>query len=433
MNNFDKNNSYPTGSTCKASQEKDIVFIIRAFRHRNYRLFFLGQFISLCGTWMQTVALPWLAYKISGSAFVLGLVAFSSQIPILIFTPLGGAIADRMPKRKILFATQISAMFFSILLAVFAFSGHIELWHIVSLTFLLGAVHSFDMPTRHSFVIEMVGKDDLLNAIALNSSMFNAARVIGPSIAGIVVAKYGEAWCFLLNGLSFGAMILALIHMKLNNEAKNETSESALSSIVGGFKYSWNTLPIRNALILVAIVSLFGMPYAVLLPVHVDKILKAGAGSLGIMVSCAGVGAFIGALVLAAKRQLDGIERWILLSTAGFGLSLIAFSFSRNLYLSAAILLPTGFFMVGQMAASNTLLQSLSSDEFRGRVMSAYSMMFLGMTPFGSLLTGTLAQKFGTSATVALCGLICAIIPALFFFSSFSCERVYLACNKTNE
>ncbi len=387
--------------------------LIRAFQHKNYRLFFCGQLISLCGTWMQTLALPWFIYKMTGSAFLLGVVSFSSQIPIILFTPLGGAAADMVSKRKILLATQSLAMLFSMLLALLVLCGNIQIWQVIALTFLLGIVHSFDMPTRHSFIVEMVGKEDLPNAIALNSSMFNAARVIGPSAGGIIVASYGAGFCFLLNSVSFAAMIIALILMKLPPAEIKRRSESAVSSILSGFKYSWETIRIRNILLLVAIVSLFGMPYTVLMPIFVDNILNSGAQTLGILMGSAGAGAFSGAICLAMRKELKGIERWIALSSAGFGASLLLFSFSRSTALSAILLFPVGFCVVGQMASSNTLLQSISADNFRGRVMSAYSMMFLGMAPFGSLLAGFSAQHLGAPKTVAICGGVC-ILAAVF-------------------
>ena len=388
--------------------------IARAFGHRNYRLFYAGQLISLCGTWMQVVAQSWLIYRLTGSALLLGLVSFSSQIPMLIMSPLGGATADRFEKRKILLATQTTSMVLSLLLAGLTLAGHIKVWEIVVIAAIMGAIHAFDMPARHAFVVEMVGKKDLVNAIALNSSMFNAARVLGPSIGGVIVASFGEGWCFLLNGLSFCTMIAALLMMHFAPQKSQRHHETALSSILSGFVFSWNTLPIRSLLILLAVVSLLGMPYTVLMPIFAREILGGGPQTLGILMGSVGVGAFTGALVLAARKEVHGLGQWIMLSAAGFGISLLFFSFSTNIWLSAALLFPAGFFFIGQMASSNTLIQTIVPDRLRGRAMSVYSMMFVGIAPFGSLMAGACAEHLGAPATVAICGLACILASVLF-------------------
>jgi MFS family permease len=388
--------------------------LVRALRHRNYRLFFGGQLISLTGTWMQMVAQSWLVYRLTGSAVLLGFVGFSGQIPVFLLAPLGGSVADRLNRRRILVATQTTAMLLAFLLAALTLTGRVEVWHVFGLAALLGITNAFDIPTRQAFVVDMVGKEDLINAIALNSSMINGARIVGPAVAGVLLDALGEGWCFFANGVSFLAVIAGLLLMSMTAQTRVPLPGSALASIIEGFRYVKHTRPIRALLLMLGLVSLMGMPYAVLMPIFADQILHGGARGLGLLMGATGLGALAGSVTLAAKSGIHGLGRWVALAAAGFGISLVLFSLSRSFWLSAALLLPVGFCMIIEMASSNTLIQSLVSDALRGRVMAVYSMMFMGMAPFGSLLAGTLAHSLGAPSTVALGGIAC-IVGALVF------------------
>ena len=388
--------------------------VLRALRHRNYRLFFGGQLISLTGTWMQTVAQSWLVYRLTGSAVLLGFVGFSSQIPVFLLAPVGGSAADRYNRRRILVVTQTAAMLLAFILAALTLSGRVQVWHVFVLAAFLGVVNAFDLPTRQAFVVDMVGREDLINAIALNSTMFNGARMIGPAVAGLLIDTIGEGWCFLANGVSYLAVIAGLLMMSMTVRTRVPLPGSALASIIEGFRYVKRTGPIRALLLLLGLVSLVGMPYTVLMPLFADQILHGGPRGLGILMSAIGVGALVGALTLASKRGIHGLGHWVAFSATGFGVSLILFSLSHSFWLSAALLLPVGFSVMVEMASSNTLIQSLVPDSLRGRVMAVYSMMFMGMAPFGSLLAGTLAQHLGAPVTVALGGIVCIVGAAVF-------------------
>ena len=363
---------------------------------------------------MQAVAQSWLVYRLTGSAALLGLVGFSSQIPVFLLAPLGGSVADRYNRHRILLGTQTAAMLLAFVLAGLTLTGRVQVWHIFTLASLLGMVNSVDIPTRQAFAVDMVGREDLINAIALNSSMINGARIVGPAVAGILVASVGEGWCFLINAISFTAVIAGLLLMTVTVQIRVSPPGSALASILEGFRYVRHTGPVRALLLLLGLVSLMGMPYAVLMPVFADQILHGGPRGLGLLMGASGIGALIGAVVLAAKEGIRGLGSWIALGAAGFGMSLILFSLSRWFWVSAAMLMPAGFSMMIEMAASNTLIQSLTPDALRGRVMAVYSMMFMGMAPFGSLLAGALAHRIGAPATVMAGGVACIAGAALF-------------------
>jgi MFS family permease len=387
---------------------------LRALAHRNYRLFFGGQLISLTGTWMQSVAQSWLVYRLTGSAALLGLVGFSSQIPVLLLASVGGAVADRHRRHRILVVTQTCAMLLASTLAILTLTHQIRVWQICTIAALLGIVNAFDIPTRQAFVVEMVGREDLVNAIALNSSMFNSARILGPALGGVLVATVGEGWCFLGNAVSYVAVIAGLLMMRLVVHPRVAQPGSALASIAEGFRFVWRASPIRSLLLLLGLVSLMGMPYMVLMPIFADKILHGGPRGLGLLMGASGVGALTGALTLAARRGVRGLGRLVPFAAAGFGVSLIGFSFSHTFWLSAALLMPAGFCMVTGMASSNTLVQSMVPDKLRGRVMAVYSMMFMGMAPFGALIAGQLAQRLGAPTTVKLGGIVCILGATLF-------------------
>ena len=388
--------------------------MLRALRHRNFRLFFTGQLLSLPGTWIQMVAQSWLIYRLTDSAALLGLAGFASQFPVFLIAPLGGAVADRFSRHRLLVATQVASALLALSLAALTLSGQVEVWHVFTLAALLGVVNGFDLPARQAFTVQLVGREDLPNAIALNSSAFNAARLVGPAIAGVLVAAAGEGWCFLLNGVSYATVLGALLAMRLTPTERPIHTGSMLAHIVDGVRYVRGHLPIRSLLLLLGMVSLAGMPYAVLMPVFADRILGGGPQGLGILMSCAGGGALVGALLLAARRSPRGLGGWVPWAAFGFGLGLVGFSLSRSFWLSGALLVPTGFAMMVQMASSNTLLQMMVPDALRGRVMSLYSMMFMGMAPIGSLLAGSLAEVIGAPATVASGGALCMLAAVWF-------------------
>jgi MFS family permease len=378
----------------------------RALRHRNFQLFFSGQLISLIGTWMQSVAQSWLVYRMTGSALLLGSVGFASQVPVFLFSPLGGIAADRFNRRYVVITTQVASMLLAFVLAALTLLGKIQVWHVFVLASLLGVVNAFDIPGRQSFLVDMVGKDDLMNAIALNSSMFNGARVIGPAVAGILVARIGEGWCFFANAVSYIAVIVGLLLMRVQS-TRRAAMASPFEHMMEGFRFVNETAPIRTLLMLLGLVSLVGMPYAVLMPIFADQILHGGARGLGILMGAAGVGALLGALTLAFRQGVKGLGRWVAWCCAGFGASLMVFALSHKFWISVGLLLPVGYFVMLQMSSSNTLIQVMVPDALRGRVMAVYSMMFMGMAPIGALFGGALAEHLGAPVTVAIGGVAC--------------------------
>lgn len=362
---------------------------------------------------MDQVAEAWLVYRLTGSALLLGTVAFASQIPVFLLAPIGGALADRLDRRKILICTQSSMMLLTFMLAWLTLSHRVHIWQVVMLAALTGVVNAIDLPARQAFVVDMVSRADLVNAIALNSSMFNGARIVGPALAGIVVAAIGEGWCFFANGVSFIAVIAGLGLMKIDRP-RLAIEGSPLENIIEGFKFVAQSGPVRALMVLLGLVSFTAMPYAVLMPLFADKILHGGAQALGLLMGCSGVGALAGALTLAMRKTLKGLSVWVAASCAGFGVALLLFSFSRLLWLSAALLVPAGFCMMIQMASSNTLIQSMVPDRLRGRVMSVYAMTFMGMAPLGALLAGSLAHKLGAPMTVGIGGVVAIVGAGLF-------------------
>ncbi len=402
-----------SSSTVPARGKIQLSATLRALRHRNFQLFFSGQLISLIGTWMQSVAQAWLVYRLTGSSLLLGSVGFASQFPVFVVAPLGGIVADRWNKQKVVIGTQTASLILAFILSALTLFNVVQVWHIFVLAALLGVVNAFDIPGRQAFLVDMVGKEDLMNAIALNSSMFNGARIIGPAIAGVLVAKIGEGWCFFANGVSYIAVIIGLFMMRVPPPVVRAFA-SPFQHFIEGIRFVRHTAPIRAILLLLGLVSLVAMPYTVLMPIFADKILHGGARGLGILMGATGVGALIGALTLAARTGVHGLGRWVAFSCAGFGISLIAFSFSHNFWLSAFLLIPVGFCMMLQMSSSNTLIQAMVPDELRGRVMAVYSMMFMGMAPFGAFFAGALADRMGSPVTVAM-GAVAAVGGAALF------------------
>ena len=395
---------------------KNLKHTFRALGHRNYRLYFTGQSVSLVGTWMQQMAIGWLTYRITNSAFMLGLIGFMGQIPTLLFTPFAGVFADRYNRHRILIITQTLEMIQALILAALIMSGRIELWHIVALTVFLGIVIAFDAPARHAFIVEMVtNKEDLSNAIALNSLSFNAARLVGPALAGILVALVGEGMCFFINGVSYIAVLFALFGMQIVPRVMQKDRRPMISSIKEGFSYTLGHPAIRSIMLITSLISFVGMSYVVLMPVFAKDVLGGSASTLGLLMGATGLGALLGALYLASRRNVQGLQRVAQFNANLFGFSLIAFSFSRVLWLSMVILAVTGFGMMAQMASNNTLLQTIVHDDKRGRVMSIFMAAFMGVVPFGCLLAGSLASLLGAPHTLTIFGVLCILGSFILF------------------
>jgi MFS family permease len=364
---------------------------------------------------MQQIAMSWLVYRMTNSAFLLGLIGFTGQVPVFFLTSFAGVLADRVNRRNVLFVTQALSAFQASLLAFLTFSGYVRVWHLGVLSLFLGSINAFDFPTRNSFVVKMVEhKKDLGNAIALNSFMFNGARLVGPSVAGLVVALVGEGYCFLINAISFLAIIGTLLAMKIPQQKTEVRSASVFHGLKEGYQYASGFPPIRYVLLLMVIVNVMGMPYMILMPVFARDILHGGPQTLGFLMGAAGVGALMGALYLASRRSVLGLMKLIMIATSAFGLGLVAFSFSRYLLLSLCALCFTGIGMIMSMASSNTILQTIVDEDKRGRIMSLYTMALVGMAPFGSLMAGGLASKIGAPNTIAIGGLVCVLGSLLF-------------------
>src|SRR4030043_348965 len=394
---------------------RGLSLIFRALHHRNYRLFFSGQGLSLIGTWIQQIAMSWLVYRMTNSAFLLGLIGFSSQICIFFFSPFAGVLSDRWNRHHILIATQVFAMVQAFILTTLTLTGTITVHPIFILFLFLGFVNSFDMPNRQAFVVELVEKrEDLGNAIALNSFMFNGARLVGPSVAGILISILGEGMCFLLNGFSFLAVIIALLAMKITPNQKDSQKPRVWPELKEGFIYSFSFPPIRSILFFIGWISFVGMANTTLMPVFARDILHGDSKTYGFLMAAIGVGAIIGAIFLASRKSVLGLGRIIVIASGIFGIGLIFFSLSHILWLSFFLLLLAGFGMMVHMASSNTILQTIVDDDKRGRVMSLYAMAFMGMAPLGSLVGGSLAGWMGAPPTLILVGVSCMVGSFLF-------------------
>jgi MFS family permease len=388
----------------------------RALGYRNYRLFFGGQVVSLMGTWITTTATNWLVYRLTGSAFLLGLVGFAGQFPAFLLGPFAGIAVDRANRHRLLVVTQTVSMLQSFALAALTLTGRITIEWIIVLSAVQGLVNAFDMPGRQAFLLTMVeNRDDLSNAIALNSSMVNVARLVGPSVAGIVIAATNEGWCFLIDGISYIAVIVALLRMRIAAApATRGQKPSAVQQFQEGYRYAFGFGPIRSIILLLAVVSLVGVPYSVLMPIFAATTFHGGPHTLGVLMTASGCGALAGALWLAARKSVIGLGRIIPIATAVFGVGLIAFAFSHALWVALPCLAVAGFGFMVQMASSNTVIQTVVDDEKRGRVMSFYMMAFLGTAPLGSLIAGSLSQRIGAAETLIVGGL-CCIVGALWF------------------
>jgi MFS family permease len=394
--------------------------IWRALRHRNYRLFFTGQSISLIGTWMTRIATSWLVYKLTKSPLLLGVVAFAGQIPTFLFAPIAGVWVDRLDRRRVLVVTQILAMLQSLALAVLTLSGHINIPEVIGLGAFQGLINAFDMPGRQAFLVQMVeDKADLGNAIALNSSMVNMARLLGPSLAGAVIALFGTGYCFLIDGLSYLPVIASLLMMRLKPWLLPHGTASMFQQLKEGWTYVANSTPIRTIFLLFAVISLMGWPFTVLMPVFALKILNGGPHTYGFLMGAVGIGALISAYSLAVRSTVRGLTKMIPISSALFGAGLIVFGLSRNFWLSLVVLSFCGFGMMQQMAASMTIVQTIVEESKRGRVMSYSTVALVGMAPFGGLLAGTLASAIGAPKTVIVSG-ACCLLGALWFLTQIT-------------
>jgi MFS family permease len=398
---------------------------LRALRSRNYRLFFAGQSVSLIGTWMTRLATSWIVYQLTDSAFLLGLTSFVGQIPAFFVAPIAGVWLDRWNRHRVLVITQVLAMIQSLALATLALTGWINLWWIIGLALFQGLINAFDMPARQAFVIEMIEeRADLGNAIALNSSMVNGAKLVGPAVAGVLVATAGAGVCFLIDGISYIAVIWSLLAMRVAPARPPAARKSAFEELAEGWKYVVQSPAIRSILLLLALTSVIGMPYTVLLPVVAAEVLHGGAHTLGFLMAMSGVGALASAIGLALRRSVIGLGKRIAISAALFGGGLIVLGLSRSLTISLLLMTITGFGMMQQMAASNTILQTIAADDKRGRVMSFYTLSILGMNPIGSLLAGSVAAKLGVPATMLGAGAICLAGAVWFYWKLPEIRRV---------
>jgi MFS family permease len=400
----------------KRTIEGRVSSAFHALKYRNFRLFLSGQLISLIGNYVQTVAQAWLVYRLTGSAALLGLVAFAGQISLFVLTPITGAVADSKSRKHILFATQIAPMILSLIMAVLTLSGHIHVWHVFTVAALLGVVNAFDFPVRQAFVAELVTKEDLMSAVTLNSSMINSARMIGPGVGGLLIAGIGEGWCFLLNAASFGAVIIGLL-MMTSEAAPLMPARHFRAGVAEAFNFVRRTGPVGGLLVLLGLISFMGLRYEILMPVYAREILHGGPTEFGLLMGASGVGAVLGSLVLATFGNMRTLGDWAAFAAIGFGGTLVLLSFSHSFALSLVVMLLIGFTMVTELDASNTLVQRIVPDELRGRVMAIWTMMLSGLAPFGSLLVGMLAQHFSARRTFAAGGMACIMGGMGFGFS----------------
>ena len=407
----------PDSTSEKLTAERDFSHAWRALRHRNFRLFFGGQSISVIGTWMTRVATSWLVYRLTGSALLLGTVGFAGQIPTFLLAPIAGVIVDRIDRRKVLVWTQALAMVQSLALAWLTLANRITISEVLALSAFQGVINAFDMPGRQSFMVQMVeDRADLSNAIAINSSMVNMARLVGPSLAGLLIAIKGEGWCFLVDGISYIAVIVSLLMMRVPRSKELAARTSMLTQLKEGWTYVAGFVPIRSILLLFALLSLMGWPFMVLMPIFAAKILHGGPHTLGFLMGAVGVGSLASALSLVLRRSVRGLTRVIPIAAVIFGIGLICFGFSHYLWLSMLMMLVTGFGMMQGLTGSNTIIQTLVDENMRGRVMSYYTMAFVGMAPFGSLLAGAMAHAIGAPRTVIVSGVAC-ILGGVWFTS----------------
>jgi MFS family permease len=400
----------------KIGTRRRLTSALHALKYRDFKLFLGGQLISIVGNYIQTIAQAWLVYRLTGSAALLGLVAFSGQISIFVLAPISGVVADSKSRKHILFATQVAPMVLSFLLAALTLSGRVQVWHVFTVAALMGVVNAFDFPVRQAFVAELVPREDLISAVTLNSSMINSARTIGPGIGGLLVAGVGEGWCFLGNALSYVAVIVGLLLMK-STAAQKKPPQHFRAGVVEAFSFVRHTGPVGALLVLLGLISFTGLRYEILMPVYVKEMLHGGPTQFGLLMGASGIGAILGSLILAMFSNVRTLGDWAALAAAGFGGSLVLLSFSHSFAMSVLIMLLIGFTMVTGLDASNTLVQRIVPDELRGRVMAIWTMMLSGLAPFGSLVVGLLAQQFTARRTFAAGGMACIMGAMGFGFS----------------
>jgi len=400
--------------------------LLRALRHRNYRLFFGGQSVSLIGTWITRIATSWLVYRLTGSALLLGVVGFCGQIPTLLLSPVAGVLVDRHDRHRILVITQVLSALQSLALALLALPGIITVGEILVLQVVQGVINAFDTPARQSFIVDMIeDRSDLPNAIALNSSMVNGSRIIGPSIGGVIIAAVGEGWCFMIDAISYVAVIASLLAMIVAKKPPRDQSTRVVEELRAGFNYVSRSVPMRSALLLLALVATMGMPYTVLMPAIASGVLHGGAHTLGFLMTASGLGALAGALYLASRSSVLGLGRAMVVATIAFGVGLVAFSLSHVIWLSLLLLPVVGGGMMVETASTNTILQTIVDERMRGRVMSFYTMAFLGTAPLGSLLAGVAASRIGAPMTILLGGIAC-VGAGVWFAAKLPAIRVLL-------
>jgi MFS family permease len=392
--------------------------LFRALSNRNYRLFFLGQGVSLIGTWITRIATSWLIYRLTDSEFLLGLVGFAGQIPTLVLAPLAGVYIDRWDRHRVLVVTQVLSLLQSAALAVLTLTNRITVTDVLVLQALQGVINAFDTPARQSFVVEMVeDRAHLANAIALNSSLVNGSRMVGPAVGGLIIAAVGEGWCFALDAFSYIAVVGSLLAMNVRRIARPAEATPVRKALMAGFRYVADFAPVRSGLLLVALVSTLGIPYQVLMPVMASEVLGGGANTLGVLMTATGLGAVVGTMALASRQTVIGLGRWIGVAAIVFGVGLIGFSLSRNFWLSLVLLPFTGGGFIVALAATNTVVQSVVPEALRGRVMAFYTMAFLGTAPIGSLVAGIVAERIGAPMTIAIGGVAC-LAGGIWFYSS---------------
>ena len=388
---------------------------LRAFRHRNFRLFFAGQGVSQIGTWLQLIATSWLVYRLSESAFLLGLAAFALQIPFLLLAPVAGVWIDRYDKRKVLYVTQCVALAQSLVMLALVVSGVVEAWHLIVGNLVLGLANAFDSPGRQSFLVELVGgKEDLANAIAFSSILMNGARFIGPMLGGLIIAAAGERWGFALNAISYLAVLWALSQMRLGPTSREGSAESWLRQLHEGLRYAYGFLPTRSALLLLAAVSFAVQPHQSLMPWFAKEVFAGGSDTLGLLIGAGGFGAVSGMVYLATRKSVRGLLRLLPFSATVTGLALIAFTLTHALWLALALVYVTGLGMMLIAASTNTVLQTIVEDRMRARVAALYVMSFLGMSPVGALVAGSLAHYLDPPLTLALGGMLALLAAALY-------------------
>ena len=394
----------------------DLTTRFRALKHRNFQLFVIGQLISLIGTWMQNAAQQWLVYEQTSSAALLGVFGFASQVPMLLLAWMGGYVGDRYSRHRGVITTQSLSMVLAFVLAGLTLGRIIQTWQLIFIAFLVGIINAFDVPIRQAFFVHMVQKDDLPNAIALNSSIFNGARIIGPPLAGFAIAYIGAGWCFFLNGVSFIAVIVALVMMRIPRMETKPPDESPIRAFSEGFRFAMTDVPIRSALFLLSTLSLFGLQYSVFLPIYARDILHGDAKTFGLLMSAAGVGAFLGALQFAARTQYKGLARWIGATCTVCAIGLLVISQATSFWLCAVVLFAVGFAATSQMAATNTIIQQRVPDEMRSRLMAVYATLFMGVQPIGALFAGYAAKHMGAPHALLLLGMLVLIACGVFLF-----------------